>query len=323
MIEIVFLGTSAMVPTKERNVSSILLNYNENYLLFDCGEGTQRQMNIANINRNKVKKIFITHWHGDHVAGLVGLIQTIGNQLFQRTIEIEKRKNEKYESYDDIYNESPKLEIFGPKGTKKYMKHIMQCCAFENKVDITVKEFDCEKIKKIYDCEDYVIEAVNVEHKAPCLAYSFIEKDKIRINKEYLDKNHIADGPHLRLLKEGKVAKYNGKVIDPKLATYTTTGKKITLIIDTTITANVTKIAENSDLLVCESSYSSELQDKAREYKHLTSKDAALIASKSNSQKLVLTHISQRYKNAQELIDDAKDIFSEAICAFDFMKLKL
>ena len=108
MINITILGTSSMVPTKDRNVQSIYLDYNGEGILFDCGEGTQRQMNIAGINRTKVKKILITHWHGDHVSGLIGLIQTLGNS--------------KYAS---------KLEIYGPKGTKRFMNNLLNSCVFE------------------------------------------------------------------------------------------------------------------------------------------------------------------------------------------------
>ena len=101
-MEIVFLGTSAMVPTKERNVTGIFLKYKGEGILLDCGEGTQRQMNIAGINRNSVTKILVSHWHGDHVSGIVGLLQTMANK-----------------------ESNPKVEIFGPKGTKEHIKHMM------------------------------------------------------------------------------------------------------------------------------------------------------------------------------------------------------
>jgi len=317
MIELVFLGTSSMVPTKERNVSSILLNYNEELLLFDCGEGTQRQMNIAKVNRNRIHKIFITHWHGDHISGLIGLIQTIGNQLGPK----QKTKDKEYD--EEVYFEKPYLEIYGPKGSKEYMGHLLKSCAFDNKVDITVKEFDCPKIKKICETENYYVEAVNLKHKTRCLGYSFYEKDKIKIDKQYMKKHKIKEGPHMKKLQAGKDIKYEDKLIKAKDATFTRPGKKITFVIDTELVTQAIELAKNSDLLVCESTYHSDLKDKAHDYKHMTSMDAARIAQNSNSKKLILTHISQRYKSCDELVDDAKVIFENTLCAFDFMKVKI
>ncbi|MFQ5475351.1 MAG: MBL fold metallo-hydrolase, partial [Candidatus Nanoarchaeia archaeon] len=118
-MQITFLGTSSMVPTKERNVSGIFLEYRGEGILLDCGEGTQRQMNMTGIKRTSVKKVLLSHWHGDHVSGLIGLIQTLGNA-----------------------EENARLMIFGPKGTKKRMEHMMNCAAFENKVELVIEELD-------------------------------------------------------------------------------------------------------------------------------------------------------------------------------------
>ena len=324
MIEVIFLGTSAMVPTKDRNASSILINYNEELLLFDCGEGTQRQMNIANVNRNRVKKIFITHWHGDHVAGLIGLIQTIGNQLNQDNKNKKNKKNNLNDEYDDeVYKELPSLEIFGPIGTKEHMDHLLKTCIFDNRVNIKIKEFDCPELKKIIETEDYYIDTINLDHKAKCLGYSFIEKDRIKIKKEYLTKHKIPEGPHLKNLSNGKNSVYKGITINVDDATFKTTGKKITFVIDTCACNNAILLAKNSDVLISESSYKSDLEDKAAEYKHMTSKDAAYLAVNSNSKKLILTHISQRYKSCDELVNDAKLIFEDTICAHDFLKIKI
>ena len=123
-LEITFLGTSSMVPTKDRNVQSIHLEYRGEGILLDCGEGTQRQMNIAGINRTKVKKILITHWHGDHVSGLIGLIQTLGNS-----------------------KDVSELSIYGPPGTKKSMSHLLETCIFDLTVDLNIVELDLKEKK--------------------------------------------------------------------------------------------------------------------------------------------------------------------------------
>jgi ribonuclease Z len=152
MINITLLGTSCMVPTKERNVASIYLEFNGEGMLFDCGEGTQRQMNIANINRNKVKRIFISHWHGDHVSGIVGLIQTINNSI-----------------------EGATLEIYGPRETQKRFSSMLGAVYFDNRVRFKIIELDIDKLTRFLETESYYLEAIPLEHNVPCLGFNFIE----------------------------------------------------------------------------------------------------------------------------------------------------
>jgi ribonuclease Z len=302
MIEITFLGTSAMVPTKERNVTGIFLRYKNEGILLDCGEGTQRQMNIAGINRNSVTKILVSHWHGDHVSGIVGLLQTMGN----------KEKN-------------PKIAIYGPKGTKEHVKHMMGMVIFDVQVELEVHELVPKKneILTALETDDYVVECSAIDHKIPCIGYSFIEKDRLNIDVDKQKKLGVKDGPHLRKLKEGKTIKYKGKEIKPEDVTYVVEGKKITYIADTAACENAAKLAKEADVMISESAYAANLQEKADEYKHLTAKDAAMLASQADVKKLILTHFSQRYKTVEEIEEDAKTIFPETACAFDFMKIKV
>jgi len=127
-----------MVPTKDRNVSSVYLEYQGEGILFDCGEGTQRQLNIANISRAKIKKIFISHWHGDHVSGIIGLLQTISNSV-----------------------ENSTLQIFGPKETKERFGYLMKSTYFNtlSNLNIILKELSPTKLTKIYENDSYYVEA--------------------------------------------------------------------------------------------------------------------------------------------------------------------
>jgi ribonuclease Z len=301
-MEITFLGTSSMVPTKERNVTGIFLRYNGEGLLLDCGEGTQRQMNIAGINRNTVKKILVSHWHGDHVSGIVGLLQTMANK-----------------------EANPTVDIYGPKGTKEHVKHMLGMVIFDVQVEIRVHELvpKRDELLKVVETEDYIIECIALDHKVPCIGYSFIEKDRLNIDVEKQKKLGIRDGPHLRKLKEGKEIKYKGKAVKPDDVTYLVKGKKITYVADTAACENCVKLAKNADLLISESVYAGKLQEKAEDYRHLTAKDAAMMASQADVDKLVLTHFSQRYKTVDELEEEAKIHFPNTTCAFDFMKIKL
>jgi len=295
-----------MVPTKERNVSGIFLSYKNKGFLIDCGEGTQRQMNIAGINRNKVNYVLITHWHGDHVSGLIGLIQTLGNQNAQN-------------------EERPIVHIFGPKETEQRLENLFRTCIFENKLIMEVHEI----IPKgnipitILDNEEFSIEAVNLDHGIPCLGYAFIEKDIRKIDMKKVKSFGINEGPLVGKLQQGETIIYNGKKITPEMVSDLAKGKRIGFILDTAACEGAQRIAENSDILVCEASYASKLDEKAENNKHLTAKQAALIANNSNAKRLILTHISQRYKTSEEVLEDAKDIFDNVEVAYDFMKVKV
>ena len=299
-MEVTILGTSSMVPTKERNPLSVFLSYKNDGILFDCAEGTQRQMDIAGISRVKVKKILISHWHGDHVAGLIGLFQTIGNQA-----------------------ENPVIELYGPKGTKIYIKNVLSSCSLDFKIDLKVKELNPKKIEKFFETDDYALYCTKLEHSIQCLGYSFVEKDKRNIDVSFLKKNKIKAGPYLENLKEGKDITYEGKKIKFKEATYLVPGKKISYVIDTVFTQNAVNLAKNSDLLICESSYLSNLKEKAEKNKHMTAQEAGQIASQADVKQLIITHYSARYKQVDELLEEAKTIFPNTKAAFDLMKIKL
>lgn len=299
-MEITFLGTSAQVPTKQRNVSGLFLKYKTQGILFDCGEGTQRQMNIAGINRLHVTKILLSHWHGDHTVGIIGLLQTIGS------------------------TENPgKIEIYGPIETKKRLKHLMDAVIYDNKVELEIIELTPKSKIKILENDDFYIECAPLSHGHPTLGYAFVEKDKHNISKAALKKYKIPEGPHLKKLKQGKDIIINGKKVEAKKVTKKIHGRKFVYLADTRPCKGCYELAENADIVVAESTYTSKLQDKAKKFKHLTAQEAAQIAAQSNAKKLYLTHFSQRYKSTQEIEEDARIIFDNSFCAKDFLKIKL
>lgn len=300
-MEITMLGTSCMVPTKERNVQGIYVEYKGEGILIDCGEGTQRQMNIAGINRNKIRKILITHWHGDHVAGLIGLLQTISN------------------------NENPqKVTIFGPRETKERIFHLLKAVSFENnRIELEIKELNPKGIEKIFQNKDYYIECAYMDHKMPCLGYSIVNKDKRKVNMAKAKKLGLREGHFIGKLQKGQSITFKGKTIKPDDVSSIQTGKKLTVILDTLPCINAYELAKDADILIAESAYTSDLEEKGAEYKHLTTKDAGLIATKANVKNLIITHFSQRYKTAKELQEEIKTFFKNSKTAYDFMKIKL
>ena len=297
MIKITFLGTSAMIPTIERNHSSILLSYQNENILVDCGEGTQRQLRIAKISPCKITKLLITHWHGDHILGIPGLIQNLGANQYSKT-----------------------LEIYGPKGTKNYLKNILSGVVFENRIKYIVKEISSGCF---YKDKNFSLFSFQLKHTIPCLGYIFKESDKLKINLNYLKKFRLTQHPLLGELQKGKNITFKGKKILVKNATFKIPGKKISIILDTAPIPNINNLIKDSDLLITESTWSSEFKEEVQKRKHLTAEIAGKIAKQAKVKKLILTHFSQRYKDLQDLEKEAKKEFKETILAKDFMEINI
>ncbi len=282
-IRLTFLGTSSAIPTAKRNHPAILLDYKGEHILFDCGEGTQRQFRKARLNPCKVNRILISHWHADHILGIPGLLQTLGLQKYNQTIF-----------------------IYGPRGTKKFMKRILDTFIFKEKYSIKIEEVQ----GKFFETDDFYLEAKSMTHGIPCNAYSFVVKDKLRIDKKKLSKSKIPSGPLISKLKQGKDVSYKGKKYKAKNLTYLEKGKKVSVVMDTSMNKKIVSFVKDSDLLICESSFDSNFKDKAKEYLHLTSEQAGQIAKKSKSKKLILIHISQRHeKDMESILNQAKREF--------------
>lgn len=292
MIKLTFLGTSDSIPSAKRNHTAILLTYGGENILVDCGEGTQRQFRKADLNPCKITRILLTHKHADHSLGLLGMLKTIALSGYNK-----------------------ELFIYGPNGTSEFIKNLFRTFGGIDEYKISVKEVE----GKFFETDDFCLEAERMTHGVPCNAYSFVKKGQIRIDREKLKKTKIPNLPILGKLKDGKDIVYEGKKYLAKNLTFKEDDLKISFVLDTSMNDRAVKLVENSDLLVCEASYSSEWEDKAREFHHLTSKQAAEIAKKSNSKKLILTHLSQRHeKETDKILAEAKKIFKNAILVKDF-----
>jgi len=291
------MGTSCMVPTKERNQQAFFIRHGSEGILIDCGEGTQRQFKLAGIPLTKITKILISHWHGDHTFGLPGIIQSLHTSEYTKT-----------------------LNIYGPKGTKQRFNNLFKAFPFDRKINMEIHEI---KEGTIFQDKILEIAALKMDHNIECFGYRIIEKDRRKINIPYIKKLKIPEGPLLGKLQNNKPIIWEGKKISPKEATIKIIGKKIGIIPDTKLCNGCYKVALDVDLLICESTYTSKLIKKAKKYFHMTSKDAALVASKSNVNELILTHFSTRYKNTQEIEEEARTFFDKTICAEDLMKKNL
>ena len=298
-IKITFLGTSGVIPTAKRNHIAIFLQYDSEGILVDCGEGTQRQFRKAKINPGKITKILITHWHGDHILGIPGLLQTLALSNYKKT-----------------------LEIYGPIGTRKFMKELLQVFHFVNELKIEVKEVDKEGI--FFEDKNFLLESRKMSHGCPCNAYVFVEKGKLRIDKKKLLRSKIPSGPLLQKIKEGKDVIHDGKKYKSKDLTYIQREKRISFVLDTGFNDRIVPFVKDSDLLIIESTYADDMKETANDYKHLTSSQGAEIAKKAKVKKIILTHISQRYdKNPKRLLNEARKIFKNSFLVDDLESMSI
>ncbi len=301
MIIVTFLGTVSGIPSLTRNHPAIALEYFSEYrdvLLFDCGEGTQKQLMKSGISFMQINKIFITHWHADHFAGLIPLIQTMN---------LEKRKNE--------------LMIFGPEA-ERFVSDILDLGYFGLRFPVRAVnvQFEGSEISLIDETDDYKILSIPVLHSVPTVAFCFKEKDKWNIDEEKLKKFRIKRGPWLKKLKERGEIIWKGKRIRIEDVGYIKKGLKVVYSGDTRPCENIVKISKDADLLIHDGTF---LEEDLGEKAHADVKEAAKLAKKARVKLLVLTHISRRYTDTKELEEEAKKVFPNSKVAYDFMKIRL
>ncbi|MFH1424731.1 MAG: ribonuclease Z [archaeon] len=298
-MDITFLGTTAGKPTKDRAHSAIALKHKGEVLLFDCGENTQRQLMFAGISPMKINKVFINHWHADHFAGLIGFLQTMSLQ--ERTAE---------------------LHIYGPKGTKKFVGMIEKLGYSRVNYPIRVKDISGAEIVAVEP--GYTVYSCPTVHSVPTIAYKFEENETaghLNVEKaKALGVNEL----QFRELKKGKAVKtQSGKVKPDQVLGPEQTGKSIVYSGDTAPCDGLIEFSKNADLLIHEATYTDELKDKAENREHSTARQAAEIAKKANVKRLILTHISGRYKETTQLLKEARGVFENTEVAEDLMKIEL
>lgn len=299
-MKITFLGTSGSFPTANRGLPAIAVTRDGELLLFDCGEGTQRQMVLSKIRFSSRMKIFVTHMHGDHVLGLPGLFQSMS--LFDRKAVV---------------------KMYGPSGLYAFVRAFKETVKFALTFPIEVKEVD-EGIT--CRAKDYSVEAAWVDHSIPCLAYALTEKERPGIfYPEKAKALGVPEGPlWSRLQHKGEVTLPSGKTITASQALGPPRrGRKMVYSGDTRPCNAVLRLAEDADILIHEATLDDSLSDKAYETSHSTPSQAAGIAREAGVKRLVLTHISGRYLHADELWKQAHSIFPAVEVAEDFMEIQV
>ncbi len=298
MLEIVFLGTGSGIPSKNRAPPAIWIQYGPDCMLWDCGEGTQRQLMAARLSFMKLSRIFITHWHADHWAGLIGLMQTMNMEGRKTPLHIYGPDAERF--VGDLLD----LDYWGPRF--RIISHNVP--------------YEGSEPAHVYESSEYVILSIPAEHTVPAVAYAFQEREKWNVDIKKAEKLFgLKQSPLVgRLKKEGRVI-WKGKSIALKDVGYKKPAIKVVYTGDTRICSNIEKLSGKSDILIHDSTFMEETENRM----HSDVRSAARMARRAGVRSLILTHFSRRYQDTKPLRDEALKIFPSTKTARDFMRIVL
>lgn len=302
MFEILFLGTSASAPSARRGLSALVVSHNEHRFLIDCGEGTQRQILQSGIGFKRLTRILLTHGHLDHILGLGGLLSTLL----------------RWESIDE-------LNIYGGRTTLERVQTLLYDVVLRGNQPPMPLTLNVIKPGVIFDAEDFSVTAFPVTHRGPdCLGYLFEEKARRPFLSQKADALGVPFGPERHELVEGRaITLKDGRVIQPgDVLGEWEKGTRLVVVGDAGRTDNLLEVCQGADALVIESTYLDEEADMASQFSHLTAHMGADLAQKAGIAKLILTHISRRYRE-KDVLAEAQSVFENTVVARDFDSYKI
>ena len=298
-MEAFILGCGGMMPLPYRHLTSVLLRRDGDLFLFDGGEGTQVSLRRLNLKWKKINAIFVSHTHADHVTGLPGILML--NAQVERT---------------------EPLFIFGPPKIKEYIETSRKVLDMYINYPIEVKEITAPSI--VFEGDGFYIRAFPLDHTKTCVGYTLEELDRPgEFNPEKAELLNVPVGPLWGKLQKGQsVVSSDGKTVFPEdVMGKKRSGRKFSFVTDTLYKPSIAKEVYGSDLLVCEAMFENDLIDQAKEKKHMTAREAALIARDSNSLRMYMIHYSPRYndKELEKLLLQAREIYPGAELSKDRM----
>ena len=298
-MKIVYLGTSAAAPTVERSLTCICLIHENEVLMFDAGEGAQIAYLKAGLPWNKKMKIFVTHLHGDHCLGILGLLQTMS---------LQKR--------------TESVEIYGPAGIEEFITANIKVLNFGLPFPVFITIVD---EGNVVNEKNYRINCCEAQHGITAYSYSFEENERVGVfYPEKAKELGVPEGKMWQELQNGNSIEIDGKIIESSQVTgEKRPGKKIGISGDTRPTEKLEKFFQDSDYLSFDCTFSFDLQDRAVETNHSTAKEAAELAKKANVKNLILTHFSARYNDESVLLNEAKEIHESTIAAKDLLEIEI
>jgi len=298
-MQVLFLGTSGSWPTPKRNVSAVAVKRGPEVVLFDCGEGTQRQFMLSPMSYMQVSRIFITHFHGDHFLGIPGLVQSM-----------------------TMNDRQAPLEMYGPRGMKDLVHRLLTLGHFKAGFDTPVREMSGGDA---IDFGEYGVRALEAVHTVPALSYALEEKVRAgRFDLERAKSLGIPEGPLYRRLQEGRPVEHGGTTFTPDMVLGPPRrGRKIVYTGDTMPSEALVTFARGADLLIHDATAESSLEEKANRYGHSTARQAAVVAKDAAVRTLALTHVSPRYEDGASILADATPVFPNTVLAEDFLQLEV
>ena len=281
------LGTQSQAPTKKRAHHSGLLRWDTLGILFDPGEGSQRQLAHAGIAASVITHICITHFHGDHCLGLAGVVQRLS-----------------------LDNAPHPIHVFYPGSGQKYFERLRFASIFADKAVVVPHPIDAEGV--LLSGEDWTLSCLRLDHRVECFGYRLQEKDGVSFDPARLAAAGVR-GPAVTTLNEQGSIVVEGKTVRREDVSVPRPGQVFAFVMDTRPCRNAVKLASNADLMVMESTFATEHTDEAREYAHCTAAQAAQTAKDAGARRLALTHFSQRYEDVTPLVEEARAIHLDVI----------
>ena len=298
MLDVCLLGTGGMMPLPYRWLTSLMVRYNGSSLLIDCGEGTQIAIKEKGWSFKPIDVICFTHYHGDHISGLPGLLLTMGNA-----------------------DRTEPLTLIGPKGLERVVNALR---VIAPELPFPIKCIEIREPEETFEMNGYRLKAFRVNHNVLCYGYT-MEVD--RAGKFDVERAKEAEIPqkYWGILQKGEMVEYEDRVLTPDMVLGPARkGLKITYCTDTRPTDSIKNNAEGSDLFICEGLYGEkDKQKKEREYQHMTFYEAAELARDAKVRELWLTHYSPSLTKPEEYMDDVREIFPAAVAAKDRRSVEL
>jgi len=299
-MKVVTLGTGGAIPTVRRSLPATVLIRQGEMLLFDCGEGTQLQMRRARVGYGRLTKIFISHLHGDHLAGLPGLLMTMS-----------------------LLSRDKPLSIYGPPGLEQFVQVARKTFRFHHQYGLTIRESEGGLVDQ---GEGYRVTASPMDHSIFALGYALTEEDRPgEFNLQRAAELGIPEGPLFGRLQQGRgVTLEDGREVRPEeVLGPPRPGRKFVHALDTRPCEAVVKLARGADLLIHDGMFAEELAEDARQMGHSTAAGAARDAKAAGVRQLLLSHISQRYRSVKVLLEEARIVFPNTLAARDLMSLEI